>query len=163
MKQIINNLFIGNQKDFELNDWNPSEWYIIHACKEPYHREALGYSGRAVSKDHPNYSFIKRDNELILNLVDAKDVKYIPSIIIDEAIKLIEMNINSKKVFLHCNQGQSRSATIGLLFLVKNGYISHNIFNEAEKEFLKLYSDYLPSKGMRDYAKNNWLKYLNND
>ena len=51
MIEIMHNLFIGSQSDYENIVKYESGWYVIHACKEPYHRQALGYSGRAVSKD----------------------------------------------------------------------------------------------------------------
>ena len=117
MIEIMHNLFIGSQSDYENIVKYESGWYVIHACKEPYHRQALGYSGRAVSKDHPEYLMAERENRLILNLVDVADPAYIAKIIIDKAIGCIAGHINEMKVLVHCNQGASRSATIGLLYL----------------------------------------------
>ena len=78
MKEIFPNLFIGNQDDYESLVRLQDGWKVVHACKEPYHRRALGYSTRGAPKDHPEYLIAFRDNELILNMVDAADVSYIP-------------------------------------------------------------------------------------
>jgi hypothetical protein len=49
MVEIAKNLYIGSQDDYELNVKFQTDWFVIHACKEPYHRQALGYTGRAVA------------------------------------------------------------------------------------------------------------------
>jgi len=46
MTEIHPNLFIGTATDYELKVKNQNDWNVIHACKEPYHRQALVYSGR---------------------------------------------------------------------------------------------------------------------
>jgi hypothetical protein len=159
MIEIICNLYIGSQDDFENNVKHKKGWFVIQACKEPYHRQALGYTGRAVSKDHPEYLMAKREDKLILNLVDVDNPTYISKDIIDAAIEAIRENILLKKVLLHCNQGGSRSATIGLLYLHLIDIISTNNFNEAEQQYLKLYPHYNPANGMRSFALNNWDSY----
>ena len=134
MKEITNNLFIGSQEDYELNVKFQPDWFVIHACKEPYHRQALGYTGRAVANTHPEYLIAERGNRLILNLVDVEDPKYIVKEIIDKAILTIDEKIKAKKILVHCNQGMSRSATIGLLYLHYYGIISTDNFKKAEIE-----------------------------
>lgn len=159
MKEIYHNLYIGSQDDYENFVKYQDGWIVIHACKEPYHRQALGYSGRSVSKDHPEYLIAQRDNHLILNLVDAPDPAYIPKQIIDEAISTIHNQLkNGVKILVHCNQGMSRSAVIGLLYLKAVHAINDN-FIEAEKEYLQLYPWYNPGNGMRMFAAQNWNNY----
>ena len=159
MKEITDNLFIGSQEDYELNVKFQPDWFVIHACKEPYHRQALGYTGRAVANTHPEYLIAERGNRLILNLVDVEDPKYIVKEIIDKAILTIDEKIKAKKILVHCNQGMSRSATIGLLYLHYSGIISTDNFKKAEIEYLKLYPSYNPANGMRTFAELNWNNY----
>jgi len=159
MKEIYPNLHIGSQADYENIVRHQDGWYIIHACKDPYHRQTLGYTGKSAPKEHPEYLIAYRDNHLILNLVDAPDPAYIPKEIIDEAINVISINIVNQKVFVHCNQGQSRSAVIGLLYLHHIGVIDAEVFEEGEKEFLHLYPWYSPENGMRMFAKQHWDSY----
>ncbi len=89
MIEICPNLYVGDQYDFEDNVRFLEGWAVVHACKEPYHRDALGYTGRGAPKDHPEYLIARRDEGLILNLVDADDPAYIPQEIIDTAIRFI--------------------------------------------------------------------------
>lgn len=158
MKRIHENLHIGTQEDYENNVKSQDGWFVIHACKEPYHRQELSYTGRSAPKDSPEYLIAKRNNRLILNLVDAPNSSYIPKEIIDTAIDTIVNNVDEKDVLVHCNQGMSRSAIIGLLYLHHINAIS-NDFETAEEEFRTLYPMYNPGKGMRQFAIDNWDKY----
>jgi protein-tyrosine phosphatase len=118
----------------------------------------LHYVGRSAPKDHQEYLIAERDGHLILNMVDAPDPSYIPKEIIDKALKTINEKISNQKVLVHCNQGMSRSAVIGMLFLHLKGLLPDD-FYEAEKKFLEIYAFYAPNNGMRMYAFNNWDNY----
>lgn len=160
MKEIIENLYVGNQEDYETKVFIPSEWSFVLAAKEPWHRQTLGYTGRAASKDDPEYLMAKRDNKLILNLVDAPRPEFFNKDIIDAGLDFIKEELNKgKKVLVCCNQGESRSPSIALLYLVKYKYIDVDTLEEAESEFLKLYPNYNPGAGMRGFVKENWDKY----
>jgi len=37
MKEIVHNLYIGSQDDYEHIVKQEPGWRVIHACKEPYH------------------------------------------------------------------------------------------------------------------------------
>lgn len=163
MIEILTNLYIGNQDDYERNVKLQAGWAIVHACKEPYHRQALGYKGRAVDKNHPEYLIARRGNRLILNLVDVDNPEYISKEILDTALDFINENLTkNSKVLVHCNQGQSRSASIGLLYLVKfTDIIKSADFIEAEKEYLDLYPSYNPANGIRTFMLRNWNNYRN--
>lgn len=41
MIEVYDNLFVGDKSDYEsrIRFENDEEWNIIHACKEPYHRQ----------------------------------------------------------------------------------------------------------------------------
>jgi len=104
MTEIHTNLYVGNENDYEFKVKNREGWNVIHACKEPYHRQTLGYSGRGAPKDHPEYLIAKRDNRLILNLVDVENPAYIAKEIMDEALQFIDQNLEAgRKVLVHCN------------------------------------------------------------
>lgn len=156
-------LFVGNQED-EKAITNPDEWAIIHAAKEPYHREALGYTGRSAPKDHPEYLMAYRPclntlpkNRLILNLVDVEDPKYVHPSIMRAAMWFIDQNAH---VLVHCNQGASRSPTIAMLYLHSIGKLPL-IFEAAEAAFKEIYPPYCPGKGMRGFAQAHWEEYRN--
>jgi predicted protein tyrosine phosphatase len=161
MIEIYPNLFIGNEIDFETKIRHELGWSIVHACKEPYHRQALGYTGRAVPKTHPEYLIARRGNRLILNIVDAPDPAYIPKEIIDAALEFISISLTSgDRVLVHCNEGCSRSASIGLMYLVKfTDRLHKGKFLEAEAAYRTIYPQYNPKSGMRGFMMGNWGNY----
>jgi predicted protein tyrosine phosphatase len=120
----------------------------------------LGYSGRAAPKDHPEYLIARRPGRLILNLVDAPDVNYIPAEIIDAALDDIHQNITFRKILVHCNQGMSRSPAIAFLYLLKfSDLFRRHDCDEDLQDFLKIYPPYAPARGVADYVRLNWAKY----
>jgi predicted protein tyrosine phosphatase len=161
MIEVYPNLFVGNQDDYECGVKGTPEWAVVHACKEPYHRQALGYTGRSISKDHPEYLIARRDTHLILNMIDPDNPAYIPAIIVDAALEFIHENLAAgKRVLVHCNQGGSRSPGIGLLYLAKfTDCLPKSSYLEAEQAFLKIYPLYTPSLGVRGFLQLNWSLY----
>jgi hypothetical protein len=159
MIEVHENLFVGAETD-EHAIRGHGGWFVIHACKEPYHRQALGYTGRAASKDHPEYLLARRDGCLILNLVDVDNVSFISPVIIDAALEAIAANVASKKVLVHCNQGQSRSPSIALLYLAKYTTKFEGLTqNDALSTFGAIYPPFMPARGMADFARLNWQRY----
>jgi len=161
MIEIYKNLYIGNELDYEGHVKNDPTWQIVHACKEPYHRQLLGYTGRGAPKDHPEYLFAHRENRLYLNIVDAADPAYIPKEIIDVALDFMKQSQNeSMPCLVHCNQGESRSPSIGFLYMAAQGLLKNRNFIEAENEFRKIYPTYNPKSGIRGFVQMNWAKYV---
>jgi predicted protein tyrosine phosphatase len=161
MNEIYPNLWIGTLDDYEYEVKGQPDWVIVHACKEPYHRQLLGYSGRGAPKDHPEYLMAIRGNRLYLNLVDVTNPAYFDKNIIDAALKFIHEGLTDhKKVLVHCNLGESRSPSIGLLYMAIHTDQLTKTFSEAEIEFRKIYPKYNPGIGMRGFLINNWENYL---
>lgn len=160
MIEISSNLFVGDQDDYEYNVKGDEGWFIAHACKEPYHRKELGYKERGAPKGHPEYFIARRKERIILNLIDTEDPEYIPKEIIDAALDFIQEGLKlGKKVLVHCNRGESRSPSIGLLYMAMNGLIPNKTLNEAEEAFYRIYPKYQPSAGMRGFLIKNWSLY----
>ena len=160
MVEIYKNLFVGNQNDYEMIVRGQENWAIVHACKEPYHRQELGYKGQGAPKEHPEYLLAKRGNRIILNLVDVDNPDWISPIIIDEALTFIQHNLDlGKKVLVHCNQGMSRSGGIGLLYLATQKFFEDKNIDNAEAEYKNIYPMYNPARGMKSYIHKNWDKY----
>jgi predicted protein tyrosine phosphatase len=163
MIEVYPSFFIGSEADYEMIVSQQSGWCIVHACKEPYHRRLLGYSGRGAPKGHPEYLMAERGNRLFLNLVDADDPAFIPKEIIDAGLRFIDKALKSgSKVLIHCNQGESRAPSIGLLYLViHTNCIPRTSLNEAETAFRKIYHGYNPKNGMRGFLTKYWNHYVN--
>ncbi len=159
MIEIHPKLYVGSETD-EQGVRNRSGWFIVHACKEPYHRQALGYTGRAAAKDHPEYLIARRPGRLILNLVDVDDVNYVAAEIVDTALEVIHQNLGSGQVLVHCNQGASRSPTLAMLYLARHtDRLKGMAWSEAQAAFKTIYPPWAPARGMADYARLNWTRY----
>ena len=163
MVEVYPNLFIGSKSDYEHRVRHKPKWHVVHACKDPYHRQLLGYRGRGAPKNHPEYLIAERGNRLFLNLVDADDPTYIPKQIIDACLQFIDKVLKSEgRVLVHCNQGESRSPSLGLLYLaVHTDAIPRTSLVEAETEFRRLYPAYSPKGGIRGFLLNHWDHYVN--
>src|SRR5690606_13991133 len=84
------------------------------------HRQALNYKGHGADRDHPEYLFARRDNRLILNMVDTPDHRYVQKRMVDAAVDFIDDQIRAgRKVLVHCNQGGSRGPSIALLYMAQ--------------------------------------------
>ena len=159
MIEVCPNLHVGSEQD-EQRIRGQAGWFFIHACKEPYHRQALGYTGRAAAKTHPEYLIARRNGRLILNLVDVDDPTYISPEIIDATLEAIRGNIQHAKILLHCNQGQSRSPGIAFLYLLKStDLLPQNDIAAAITAFRTIYPPYAPARGMAEYIRLNWHRY----
>jgi len=158
MVEIHPRLFVGNQCDYEQNVRFQRGWRIVHACREPYHRDALGYRGRSAPVEDPEYLIALRGNQLNLNLIDADDPEYIPKEIMDRSLTFIEEALQQKReVLVHCNQGRSRGPAIGILYLGSfTDRFSGLSYGVAHDEFLNLYPDFDPAAGVRGFLVANW-------
>jgi hypothetical protein len=155
-KEVIPGLTIGDQEFYEsLDEKARNEFFIVQACKEPYHRKAVGYTTRAATKG-PEYYMATRGNRLILNIVDARTSQMISKGVILSAIARMSENYGKRPILIHCNRGESRSPSIALLFMLRNGLIEAQSFDELMKKFLFLYPHFNPSKSMMDFLLDNW-------
>jgi len=161
VKKIYTNLFIGSDTDCTTCVINP-EFSIIHACKT-CHQRVVGYKG-SLPSTHPNYLIYEDGVNLFLNMVDMPN-ELLPKFtnpIFSCAISFIKREIQDKKILVHCNLGQSRSPSIGLIYLAITGIISNNSFEIAMKEFKGIYPEYLPGTGIMLYMQHNWDFLMNN-
>lgn len=155
------NLFIGDISD--LHKVNEQGWAFIHAT-QTIHYQLFGWNRTTnkPDKNHPNYIYYEKDNRLSLNWVDGAAYLYdwsgIETFI--KTLDFIDKWIQKKNVLIHCDQGQSRSPTLGLLYLAKRvKTISNDSFIAAKKEFIKNYPNYLPG-GIGEYVQKNWNEII---
>jgi len=161
MIEIPPNLYVGNQDAFDYQVKGRDGWAVVHACKEPYHRDLLGYTTRGAPKDDPEYFFAERGNRLYLNLIDVPNPAYIPKEIIDKAISFIHEKLSEGlKVLVHCNQGESRSPGIGFLYLLKHtDALPKTSLDDALATFRQVYPAFSPSRGISGFIAAHWEDY----
>ena len=138
-----------------------SDWAIIHACKDPCHKRAIGYSG-SLDKKHPNYLVFEKENNLYLNMIDPPIPLFQEDLFIAFMAFAKKHWEDGKKLLIHCNQGQSRAPSLALLFLAKGlSEIDQSSYPNARIQFEKLYSRYAPGRGIEKYFTDNWDKLGN--
>src|SRR5436309_10125261 len=118
MIEVVANLFVGTKHDYETSVAGQAGWAIVHACKEPYHRRAVGYWLWGVPKSHPECLIARRGNRVMVCLLDLPVSLFIKKAMIDQVLDFIdEMRAGGLKVMVHCVAGRSRSPSITLLYL----------------------------------------------
>lgn len=159
MIEVAPRLYVGNQLDYETKVKGKDGWRIVQCAKDPYHRQALGYTGRAAPRDHAEYLWANRDNRLILNMVDVEDPAYIRPEMIDNALDFIGHALaqGNVKVLVHCNQGGSRAPGLALLYLRNRAEMYGDMSYEETEEFFRgIYPNYQPAGGIRGYLIAHW-------
>ena len=161
MIEVYSRLFVGRQDDYENNVSRKAGWAVVHACKEPYHRQALGYSTAGAPKNHPQYLVARCGNRLMLNMVDAPNPAFFAKGMIDQALDFIDqMRADEQNILVHCNQGESRGPTIGLLYMAARlRVLPTDSLQAAEIKFRQLYPYYNPGLGIRGHLLQYWQQY----
>lgn len=162
MKELIENIFIGDDKDY--NDlYDKKDWGILHCAKHPFHCQFVGYSGN-LPNTHKDYAYKRKDNEMALNLVDLDFFSFnyldFNREMFIQAFKFLdEYYDNGKPILIHCNQGLSRSPSLAMLYMATKG-IGYEDFEKTIKEFKLLYPKYEPKKNIYETIKALWKEFF---
>lgn len=154
MQEVSDNLYVSDETGCQTTQGN-SDWVVVHACKYPCHNRVCGNPPQG----HQDY--LKRDDgtDLYLNMVDMdqKQKHEFMGPMIDATFSFVDRHIGSKQVLIHCNQGQSRSPSLAMLYLAKRtGSISEESYSTAVQEFRELYFRFNPGRGIRLYLEDYW-------
>lgn len=161
MKEVYENLYIGNISDLHSIGPNNEDWAFVHATRTVHFNifgEALAYNKE--ERSHEDYLYYAEDNRLSLNWMDGPAIFYEAGglEVFREAMDFIEKWLPKRNVLVHCDQGVSRSPTLTLTYLAKRtDRLPDTSFEEAKEEFVEIYPDYFPG-GIEDYVKNHWSK-----
>jgi hypothetical protein len=163
VREVSERLFVGNAGDFEMVRGEPNfgvTWAVLQCAKEPWHREALGYTGRGAPKDSAEYLWAYRGNRLILNMVDAPKAEFFPAPMIEEGIGFIRKHlVNGSKVLVHCNQGNSRAPSMALIYMGRFGLVDKH-YDPAMAHFRSIYPSYEPGPGMEEFMRQEFAEPL---
>jgi hypothetical protein len=128
---------------------------VVHACKMPCHRAAVGYEGNLPS-GHPEYLARRGEYDLYLNLIDPPLPLFKP-----ESFRLFlsfmeEQRSQGRPVLIHCNQGQSRAPSLALLYGAKRlGLFPSESYGAARKAFEAVHP-YTPGAGIAKFLDDHW-------
>lgn len=148
MKEVYKNIFVGSKRD--LDQTNESDYAFVHATKTMFIKD----------KDEVVNEL---KNHLYVNWVDAKDSKYFNYNnngvnVFNKILDFIDKWQADKKVFIHCDEGISRSPSIAMVYLAKRKRVINNkdhVF--AEREFTDIYPNYFAYNGISDFLFSNWF------
>lgn len=160
MTRIVSGLYVGTVEDIPFAE--QENFSILGACKDPLHRKHArlkgasedGYVTKAMQKEEPEYLFAERDHALYLNLIAPKDMKYIPDEVINKGLDFIDKEIKQgRKVLIVCNKAESRSPSIALMWMIREGVFDYlTSVEDVIADFIEYwYPNYNPSAGMKDY------------
>lgn len=127
---------------------------IIHACKEPCHRNAVGYAGK-ICPSHKHYLSLQTHGHLFLNIIDPP----LPLFQIDTFRRVLQFFDDLQAgtaLHIHCNQGQSRAPTLALLIVAKRLHeLPSAGYTQARESFARRFP-YHPGKGIETFLTQNW-------
>jgi hypothetical protein len=133
-----------------------AEMAVVHACKRPCHRQAVGYTG-TLPRDHPGRHARRDGNDLFLNLVDRQRPRY------DRAVFEAFFAFSAaqwgggRELLVHCNAGRSRSPVLAMLFLAGvTQDISAETYEGAVADYAARDPDARPGAGLRTFARTRW-------
>ena len=153
MHQLLPNLFFGNESACTLDASGAVA--VVHACKEPCHRAAVGYSNRSLPNTHPNYLILEREHHLFLNLIDPPAPLFMmPSFV--AFLAFVDKNIAERRVVVHCNQGESRAPSLALLYLAKRTDELPGDSYESAAQAFRERSPYNPGRGIQVWLSQHW-------
>jgi len=128
---------------------------IVHACKEPCHRRAVGYSERSLDRGHPFYLWKEDGPHLYLNIVDPP-VALFKRESFDAFFRFVDRKIAAAPVLIHCNQGESRAPSLALLYMAKRlALLPDESYAAAAAAFARRFP-YRPGNGIKGYLTQNW-------
>lgn len=151
MRELCHNLFLGSMADYELLK-NDDHIVFVQACAFPYYKDNI------LNNEGDNLHVFTNNNKcLSLNMIDDFKCDYERYLALFNITKqYIDDNIKDNRVLIHCNMGQTRSATFALLYLKTINYFKDISFNEAERQFLIMYPSYSYGMGIREFALKIW-------
>ncbi|MCI0377723.1 MAG: hypothetical protein L0215_08965 [Gemmataceae bacterium] len=152
-RQVLPNLTFGSEFICSLDD--SGRIAVVHACKDPCHRSAVGYSERSLPSSHPHYLVFERGFHLFLNLIDPPAPLF-KMASFEAFLRFVDKHIHDREVLVHCNLGQSRAPSLALLYMAKRARdLPAETYESAAKEFQERFS-YSPGQGIESWLSQNW-------
>lgn len=147
-------IYVGNQ--YELSKLT-EDFNIVHAAKDLFHKEFVGYVGK---KCPPNYYYYEDEKHASLCIIDFpsnSQWNFFPEEMLKSTMNFIDRSLdNGKKVYIHCNQGMSRAPSIAFMYLVSRGLMKVDTLESNLIYFLELYPLYRPANGILENIKRKY-------
>ena len=149
MKEIYHDIFIGNEQDYYAIQ-RESNWAVLHCCKHPF---CLLYTSPS-PRDALNLVDMDRFSE---NYLDFNRDMF------DTAFSFLdEYRLQGYKILIHCNQGESRAPTIGLLYIARLGAFEYADFDTSDQKLKEIYPVYMPKRNIFLTVRSLWRDFVQN-
>lgn len=154
-------LYYGSSEDYEFAKTSKMlspGFATLFCAKDPYHKMVVGYEGN-LPKDNQNYLVgeIPAEHIMALNMIDAPKKEFFSDEMILAGIDFIGNELNQRDVLVVCNQGQSRSPTMCLMYLMIHGDIpKENSHSQVFSQFEILAPNWRPNQGILQYCVEFW-------
>lgn len=163
MTEIYQNVFIGSEQDY-YSIRQSSDWATLHCCKNPFHCAFVGYRG-SLSPSHPDYALKRKNNEMALNLVDMNSfsssyLDFNRGMFMSAFSFLDEYKEKGYRLLIHCNQGESRAPTLGMLYAARFGAFDYVDFDASVQKLRALYPSYNPKQNIYMTVKSLWDHFV---
>jgi predicted protein tyrosine phosphatase len=127
---------------------------VVHACKEPCHKNAVGYV-KQLDDEHPHYLSYEHGMHLFLNMIDPP-VPLFKHASFKVFFEFVDRQIAQCAVVIHCNQGRSRAPSLALLYMAKRLQLLPNTDYHAARCAFEAQFPYSPSKGIETFLRSEW-------
>ena len=153
MKTILTpTLSIGDDGDCHVPDANEA---VVHAAKRQCYLRAVG--GTVPAKDHPQYLGAEAGAELWLNLIDPPKPLFQKRSFEWFLSFARRWHGSGRRLFIHCNRGESRAPSLALLFMAKvTGELPDTSYDDAYDAFDGMCPGYKPGAGIETFLRENW-------
>ncbi len=153
MKTILTpTLSIGDDGDCHVPDANEA---VVHAAKHSCYLRAVG--GTVPAKDHPQYLGVEAGAELWLNLIDPPKPLFQRRSFEWFLSFARRWHGSGRRLFIHCNRGESRAPSLALLFMAKvTGELPDTSYDDAYDAFEGMCPGYKPGAGIETFMRENW-------
>jgi len=154
--EVATGLWVGADGDYGAMREREG-WSYLHAAKEPWHREMVGYLTKS-APEGPERLFARRENRMALNLIDVRKLgpggeTYTPAEVIRAGLSfLAERLYAGERVLVHSNHGHSRAPGLALLYLQQSGALPAD-YEAAAAAFRRLYPAFEPHIGIETYLR----------
>ena len=160
MIEVSPNMYVGTVGEAYPILKQQDDWRLVNVANT-LHLRLHGWL--KADRRSPYYIIHETPQWISVNWVDSPDPKLFNYLnnginVVKQVLEFIQKSLEEgKKVLITCDQGQSRSPSIALVYLAK---VSHTLpdssFMEASREFLKIYPAYQPATGISGFLTNIW-------
>jgi len=130
---------------------------VVHACKEPCHRRAVGYKEKSLPSNHAHYLSWEHGAHLYLNLIDPPIPLFKQESLV-VFFDFVDRMIRHRPVLIHCNKGESRAPSLALLYATKRlGLFPCENYDAARTAFAEKFP-YKPGGGIAKFLEEHWAE-----